>query len=145
MSNASDKGMVSVPREQLEKWRRDLDACQKVIWLRGGFDPAYCKDAQDCLKGMDTTLAKPAAHHQGEPVAWTANKPTATGAYWIRGNGLEREALIEVVEDESELRCNLHQRTTESDFGYGYSIDQLSNEFEWCGPLYRHPTPALAH
>ncbi|POA52087.1 MULTISPECIES: hypothetical protein [unclassified Pseudomonas] len=79
-------------------------------------------------------LAQPA-----EPVDWTVTKPVSTGAYWIRGNGLEREALIEVVEDDGELRCNLHQRTTESDFGYGYSIEQLSDEFEWRGPLYTHP------
>jgi hypothetical protein len=46
-----------VPVAQLKKWHRDLDACQKVIWLRGGFDPAYCLDAQDCLKEMEGVLA----------------------------------------------------------------------------------------
>lgn len=49
-----------VPMAQLKKWHRDLDACQKVMWLRGGFDPAYCMDAQDCLKEMDSVLAAPA-------------------------------------------------------------------------------------
>jgi hypothetical protein len=46
-----------VPMAQLKKWHRDLDACQKVMWLRGGFDPAYCLDAQDCLKEMEGVLA----------------------------------------------------------------------------------------
>lgn len=48
-----------VPMAQLKKWHRDLDACQKVMWLRGGFDPAYCMDAQDCLKEMESALAAP--------------------------------------------------------------------------------------
>jgi hypothetical protein len=48
-----------VPVTQLKKWHRDLDACQKVIWLRGGFDPAYCLDAQDCLKEMEGVMAAP--------------------------------------------------------------------------------------
>jgi hypothetical protein len=48
-----------VPVTQLKKWHRDLDACQKVMWLRGGFDPAYCMDAQDCLKEMEGVLAAP--------------------------------------------------------------------------------------
>ncbi|QHF28533.1 hypothetical protein PspR32_12245 [Pseudomonas sp. R32] len=61
--------MVSVPANKLKKIHRDLDACQKVIWLRGGVDPAYCKDAQDSLKDIDALLAQPAAQHQGEPVA----------------------------------------------------------------------------
>lgn len=46
-----------VPVTQLKKWHRDMDACQKVMWLRGGFDPAYCLDAQDCLKEMEGVLA----------------------------------------------------------------------------------------
>jgi hypothetical protein len=53
--------LLSVPHSMLKKWKRDLDACQKVIWLRGGFDPAYCKDAQDCIKEMDVLLVKPAS------------------------------------------------------------------------------------
>jgi hypothetical protein len=46
-----------VPMAQLKKWHSDLDACQKVMWLRGGFDPAYCMDAQDCLKEMEGVLS----------------------------------------------------------------------------------------
>jgi hypothetical protein len=48
---------IPMERKLLEKIRRDLDACQKVIWLAGGFDPAYCRDAQDCLKEIDAALA----------------------------------------------------------------------------------------
>lgn len=61
MKNAALSGECKiVPVAQLKKWHRDMDACQKVIWLRGGFDPAYCMDAQDCLKEMDSVLAAPA-------------------------------------------------------------------------------------
>ncbi|WP_327440241.1 hypothetical protein [Pseudomonas donghuensis] len=69
--SSNTEQMVSVPASKLKKIHRDLDACQKVIWLRGGFDPAYCKDAQDSLKDIDALLAQPAAQHQGEPVGWT--------------------------------------------------------------------------
>jgi hypothetical protein len=57
---------------QLKKWHRDMDACQKVMWLRGGFDPAYCMDAQDCLKEMDSVLAisVPPAGGEVEVLAW---------------------------------------------------------------------------
>ncbi|MCP6695913.1 hypothetical protein [Pseudomonas donghuensis] len=66
--SSNTEQMVSVPVSKLKKIHRDLDACQKVIWLRGGFDPAYCKDAQDSLKDIDALLAQPAAQHQGEPI-----------------------------------------------------------------------------
>jgi hypothetical protein len=66
---------------------------------------------------------------------WTHDKPTQPGAYWIRGNGLSRAALIQVIEDEGELCCNLHMHTTDSDFSYGYTIEQLDDEFEYLGPL----------
>lgn len=81
-----------------------------------------------------------AEQHQGEPVAWSAVKPVSPGAYWIRGNGLDQEALVQVIND-GELRCNLHQRTTEADFDWGYAVSDLSPEFEWLGPLYPHFDP----
>ena len=83
--------------------------------------------------GLDAAQA--AEQHRGEPVAWSPVKPVAPGAYWIRGNGLDQEALIQVIDEDGELRCNLHQRTTETDFGYGYAIADLSHDFEWLGPL----------
>lgn len=70
---------------------------------------------------------------------FTSLPPAAPGAYWIRGNGLSRTALIEVAEEDGELRCNLHDRTSCDDFGYGYAVEDLSPEFEWCGPL-QEPT-----
>ncbi|MFU6893279.1 hypothetical protein ACM76Q_10760 [Pseudomonas aeruginosa] len=59
---AADLRLVSV--EQLKKIHRDLDACQKVIWLAGcrprvpnGFDPAYVTGAQEQLKVIEDLLA----------------------------------------------------------------------------------------
>jgi hypothetical protein len=37
--------------------RRELHACQSVIHLRGGFDPAYVDDALRALQGIDAILA----------------------------------------------------------------------------------------
>lgn len=84
---------------------------------------------------------KPAEQPQGEPVAWSTVKPTAPGAYWVRGNGLGQEALIQVIDNDGELRCNLHQRTTGADFGWGYAVADLSEDFEWLGPLFTHSDP----
>ncbi len=56
--------LVSV--EQLKKIHRDLDACQKVIWLAGcrprgyGFDPSYVTDAQERLKEIEALLEEQA-------------------------------------------------------------------------------------
>ncbi|WP_313453492.1 hypothetical protein [Stutzerimonas nitrititolerans] len=78
---------------------------------------------------------------QGEPVAWSTSKPTAVGAFWVRGNGLDQDALVQVIDDGGELRCNLHRPTTETDFGYGYAIADLNGDFEWLGPLYTRADP----
>ncbi len=132
----ADLRLVSV--EQLKKIHRELDACQKVIWLAGcrprvpnGFDPAYVTGAQEQLKVIEDLMTQ-------EP-SWTHAKPTQPGAYWIRGNSLEEPALIQVKKDCGELWCNLHMSTTEPDFGHGYCITQLSDQFEWIGPLGSAP------
>lgn len=193
---AAELRLVSV--EQLKKIHRELDACQKVIWLAGcrprvpnGFDPAYVTGAQEQLaviEGLIETQPKPAEEvqpcgecieglqmidpydggtfitckrccgrgvvavcptcRQGVPAdsahllsgsteapRWTNDKPTQPGAYWVRGNGLQAPALIQVKKDEGALWCNLHMNTTEPNFGYGYTVEQLSEEFEWYGPL----------
>ncbi|MNZ98221.1 hypothetical protein D3C78_1174980 [compost metagenome] len=60
---AEQPDTVRVPVETLQRIHRDLDACQKVIWLAGcrpfgyGFDPAYVTEAQACLKEIDALLA----------------------------------------------------------------------------------------
>lgn len=56
-AQAIPEGSVVVSTDDLKRIHRDLDACQKVIWLAGGFDPAYCKDAQESLKLIDSALS----------------------------------------------------------------------------------------
>lgn len=69
---ADELRLVSV--EQLNKIHRELDACQKAIWLAGcgqrgyGFDPAYVTGAQEQLKQIEALLA--AAPAQGQQVEW---------------------------------------------------------------------------
>lgn len=96
----TNKPMLSVERELLKKWRRDLDACQRVIWLAGGFDPAYCKDAQDCLKEIDEALAKPAAQHQGEPVVYTQFLTDVMTAAGLVSHGKQDKKFAERLADE---------------------------------------------
>lgn len=132
---AADLRLVSV--QQLQKIHRDLDACQKVIWLAGcrprvpsGFDPAYVTDAQERLKEIEALLTA-----QDAPSKWTHDKPTQPGAYWISGNLLQADALVQVKLLDGVLWSNLHQVNTEQSFEYGFTIEQLSNDFEWLGPL----------
>ncbi|ERI50884.1 hypothetical protein N878_07575 [Pseudomonas sp. EGD-AK9] len=70
---AADLRLVSV--EQLRKIHRELDACQKVIWLAGcrprvpnGFDPAYVTGAQEQLQVIEGLIKKqPSAAEAIEP------------------------------------------------------------------------------
>ncbi|MDZ4337152.1 MAG: hypothetical protein U1A62_26085 [Pseudomonas sp.] len=55
---------VKASLEWLKQVRRDLDACQKVIWLAGcrpqvpgGFDPSYVTAAQARLQEIDALIA----------------------------------------------------------------------------------------
>lgn len=55
---------VNVSVDWLKQVHRDLDACQKVIWLAGcrpqvpnGFDPSYVTDAQARLKEIEARIA----------------------------------------------------------------------------------------
>lgn len=65
---------VNVSVDWLKQVHRDLDACQKVIWLAGcrpqvpnGFDPSYVTDAQARLKEIEARIAT--ATVPGQPVA----------------------------------------------------------------------------
>ena len=50
---------VTLLRDALTESRRELDSCQKVIWLASdyGFDPAYVKGAQASIRKTDEALA----------------------------------------------------------------------------------------
>ncbi len=70
-SPGNEPGSVLVTAEWLKTVHRDLDACQKVIWLAGcrprvpgGFDPAYCEDAKARLKEIDEHIARAQAKEQ---------------------------------------------------------------------------------
>lgn len=80
------------------------------------------------------------APQQVEADEWTHAKPTQPGAYWIRGNLLMEPALVQVKTDRGQLWCNLHMSTTEPDFRHGFCIAQLSDQFEWIGPMGCVPT-----
>lgn len=63
---ATELRLVTV--DQLKKIHRELDACQKVIWLAGcrprvpgGFDPAYVTGAQEQLKVIEALMEKQTA------------------------------------------------------------------------------------
>lgn len=78
-----------------------------------------------------------ADEQSSEPVeasdGWTHEKPKVPGAYWVRGNLLQADALVQVKEVSGVLWCNLHTSTSEQNFDF--TIRQLSDDFEWLGPL----------
>ena len=134
---AAEVRLITV--EQLQKICRELDACQKVIWLAGcsprvpnGFDPAYVTGAQEQLKVIEGVIA--AQTH------WATEKPAHPGAYWVRGFRLgepdSRPALVEVTRNEAgTLLCNINDSNTNDDTREWSFVEDLSERFEWSGPL----------
>ena len=84
-----------------------------------------------------------------EAVAWIKTKPTAEGAYYVRGFNLfqiaQYEALVQVRmhhfdgEPAPELVCNIHESTSNEDMGEWSPMVDMSDDFEWFGPLYAAP------
>lgn len=77
---ATELRLVTV--DQLKKIHRELDACQKVIWLAGcrprvpgGFDPAYVTGAQEQLKVIEALMANEPAAHQPAWIPVTERTP----------------------------------------------------------------------
>ena len=142
-NRSSNTEMVSVPRELLqdlyEAAQFEADQRRSVL---GNFRPHVQEALDKIAADAKSLLDAPAQQHQGEPVEWSTAKPTTAGAFWVRGNGLEQDALVQVIDDDGELRCNLHRPTTETDFGYGYAIADLSDDFEWLGPLSASAEPS---
>lgn len=83
---ATDLRLVSV--EQLQKIHRELDACQKVIWLAGcrprvpnGFDPAYVTGAQEQLKVIEKLIVQAdTAKREPTPITCEQIQEQMTGA-----------------------------------------------------------------
>ena len=135
--------------EAFNRVSNELEDLRALLDEPDGKNWEYFHNAMESERDYWKALAqKPAAQHQGEPVAWSCDKPSTPGAYWIRGFNLsgnaDQSALVHVVLDEGEqvLMVNLHQSTTETDIGYWYEVDVINQEFEWCGPLYaEQPAP----
>jgi hypothetical protein len=56
--HAQSIALITELAEALKLTRENLRACQAVIHLAGGFDPAYVNDAQAAMKIADAALAK---------------------------------------------------------------------------------------
>lgn len=77
---------------------------------------------------------------------WTKNKPTAPGAYYVRGFRLgekeSRPALVEVVRDVKEtgnLVCNLNKNNANDKTLDWLFVEEMADHFEWLGPLFTKP------
>lgn len=87
-----------------------------------------------------------------EAVAWSKTKPTAEGAYYVRGFNLfqlaQYEALVQVRthhfdgEPAPELVCNIHKSTSNAEMDDWSPIVEMSEDFEWLGPLVAAPVAA---
>ncbi|GEM_PF-5837653 len=87
-----------------------------------------------------------------EAVAWSKTKPTVEGAYYVRGFNLfqpaQYEALVQVRthhfdgEPAPELVCNIHESTSNEDMDDWSPMVEMSDDFEWLGPLHGAPVAA---
>lgn len=100
-----DQTQVAVSLGQLRAIHRDLDACQKVIWLAGvrprgyGFDPAYCSDAQARLSEIDTLIASVGAQAEqraGEVMLFLLKHPDTGDAHTV---ALTRSDIADGMDD----------------------------------------------
>lgn len=71
---------------------------------------------------------------------FTTTKPTAPGAYWVRGfrsSVPQQTALITVTRHISgHLMCDLHQVNTDvPNTTSRMFVEHLARHIEWCGPL----------
>jgi|GEM_PF-5011859 len=106
-----------------------------------GYQAGYA----DAVKAIE--VGKPAAAQ--EAVAWSKTKPTAEGAYYVRGFNLfqlaQYEALVQVRthhfdgEPAPELVCNIHESTSNADMDDWSPMVDMSDDFEWFGPLFAAP------
>lgn len=113
-----------------------------------GHHDGYQAGYADAVKAFDA--AQPAAAQ--EAVAWSKTKPTAEGAYYVRGFNLfqlaQYEALVQVRthhfdgEPAPELVCNIHESTSNADKDDWSPIVEMSEDFEWLGPLVVAPAAA---
>jgi hypothetical protein len=79
--------------------------------------------------------SEPAETTEQPHTDWTHNKPTLPGAYWIRGNLLQDDALVQVKLLDGVLLCNLHQVNSDPSIEFAFPIAKLNPDFEWLGPL----------
>ena len=83
-------------------------------------------------------LASDHARLQATPTrAWSAAKPAAPGAYWVRGYAMgdrEEMALVEIREVAGVLCSNLHGRNSDDDGAFD-ALEAHCDDFEWFGPL----------
>lgn len=84
-----------------------------------------------------------------EVVAWSKTKPTTEGAYYVRGFAIGQDvALVQVRmhrfdgEPAPELVCNIHESTSNEDMDDWWPMVDLSDDFEWLGPLVAAPVAA---
>jgi len=111
--------LVSV--EQLKKIHRDLDACQKVIWLAGcrprgyGFDPSYVTDAQERLKEIEALLEEQAPAQ-------------VTAAMW--------KAAHDSMESDSDLALALQEALNAAPFA---QTARQSEQSGWISVEHRLP------
>jgi len=118
-------------------------ATQGADGFRNGYQAGY----SDAVKAFDA--AQPAA---AQEAAWNKTKPTAEGAYYVRGFNLFQlakcEALVQVRthhfdgEPAPELVCNIHESTSNAEMDDWSPMVDMSGDFEWIGPLVIAPVAA---
>jgi len=117
------------PEQPSADWKTAVaraEATARLVF--GAADP-------DAMQAIDYMAGLLLANEPAAPSKWTHEKPTQPGAYWIRGNLFQEDALVQVKLVDGVLSCNLHQVNSDPGFEYGYTIEKMNKDFEWLGPL----------
>jgi len=85
--------------------------------------------------------------YNAAPCAWTNDKPTLPGAYWIKGaehGNPEQVSLVQIDEHHGKLICSIgHDPSDQTNYAKEdwYDVTKLDETFQWQGPLKRPMLP----
>ena len=126
-------------------FRRNYPGPDTIIGRPDWHSPKIFRAALHAIKANASPVAAQAVT---DGPHWTHNKPDSSGVYGVRGFDVgvdpedQYEAVVSVREYEGELICNLHERTSDSEFQDWSRVSDMSDRFEWCKFDFAHPNAA---
>ena len=106
------------------KWRAEPDGQYE-------FDQGHAAGKREAADQLEAALNRAAT----EMATWIVGSPTVAGVYRVRGFHVghpQDTAVVEVVEFDGRLMCNLHCDNSQNDIdGYWDDVANFNKKFEW--------------